>query len=332
MQSIAFIDINQVFFSFLLFYAYFCTKNHQMDEIFNIFKQNFPFVSREDDTIRRIISHPDNLILRRHSPEGRLIACAIVNQNTILLLVVDKPHRCQGIGSQLLKDCEESIQRNGHQKVILGVGFDYLMPGVPTSRRYAPSVNERLDPLVNTSASDFFEHRGYLHAWGECNCFDMKMQLADFLPYDHQIGDIIDGIHYRWATPEDLEGIVVCADDACQYQDESFSKYYRNPELYQPDGQERVLIAEQAGRIVGTLIVCVETEAPDTGNVGCTCVATDMTHQRIATTMVRLGTRHLKTLGLTKASLSYTYSNLDTLYGVSGYHISTYYFMGEKAI
>ena len=219
MQSIAFIDINQVFFSFLLFYAYFCTKNHQMDEIFNIFRQNFPFVSREDDTIRRIISHPDNLILRRHSPEGRLIACAIVNQNTILLLVVDKPHRCQGIGSQLLKDCEEAIRLKGHQKVVLGVGFDYLMPGVPTSRRYAPSVNERLDPLVNTSASDFFEHRGYHHAWGECNCFDMKMQLADFLPYDHQIGDIIDGIHYRWATPEDLEGIVVCADDACQYQD-----------------------------------------------------------------------------------------------------------------
>ena len=39
-----------------------------------------------------------------------------------------------------------------------------------------------------------------------------------------------------------------------------------------------------------------------------------------------------QTLGLTKASLSYTYSNLDALYGASGYHISTYYFMGEKTL
>ena len=32
------------------------------------------------------------------------------------------------------------------------------------------------------------------------------------------------------------------------------------------------------------------------------------------------------------ASLSYTYSNLDILYGASGYEITTYYFMGEKPL
>ena len=46
--------------------------------------------------------------------------------------------------------------------------------------------------------------------------------------------------------------------------------------------------------------------------------------------MVKLGTRYLKDLGLKEASLSYTYSDLDILYGASGYEISTYYFMGEK--
>ena len=48
--------------------------------------------------------------------------------------------------------------------------------------------------------------------------------------------------------------------------------------------------------------------------------------------MVKLGTKYLKDVGLKNASLSYTYSGLDVLYGASGYEISTYYFMGEKKI
>ena len=52
----------------------------------------------------------------------------------------------------------------------------------------------------------------------------------------------------------------------------------------------------------------------------------------LATRMVVLGTKYLKDVGLKRANLSYTYSNLDVLYGASGYEISTYYFMGEKDI
>ena len=48
--------------------------------------------------------------------------------------------------------------------------------------------------------------------------------------------------------------------------------------------------------------------------------------------MVMLGTKYLKDIGLKNASLSYTYSGLDKLYGASGYKISTYYFMGEKDV
>lgn len=303
-----------------------------MDEILRMFRENFPFVSREEDTLAEVIGHEGNVFFERRNLEGKLIGCAIVNEHTILLLLVDKDHRGQGIGDGLLRECEETIRKNGFEKVVLGVGFNYLMPGVPTSKRWAPSVHEHLDPLVNSAASDFFEHRGYEHAWGACNCFDMRMELKDFSANDHKIGDTINGILYRWAKLDDLEKICLCADDACQYQDESFSKYYRNPELYQAESQERVLVAEKAGRIVGTLIVCIETEAPDTGNVGCTCVATDMVHHGIATTMVMLGTKFLKDIGLVHANLSYTYSNLDKMYGASGYKISTYYLMGEKTL
>jgi len=270
------------------------------------------------------------LTFRRRDGEGKLIACAIVNRNTILLLVVDKPHRRQGIGTELLAACEETIRNDGHESIVLGVGFDYLMPGVPTSKRYAPSVHERLDPLVNADASNFFERRGFCHSWGNCNCFDMKMPLDAFCLNDHQVGEVINGINYRWAVLDDLEGILRCADDACQYQDESFSRYYNDTNLYTSDSQEKVLVAVKGNRIVGTLIVSAETEAQGVGTVGCTCVVTNETHQGIATNMVKLGTRHLKDMGLTAASLSYTYSGLDVLYGASGYEISTYYFMGKK--
>ena len=312
-----------------------CTKRltfASMDEILRMFRENFPFISREEKTLAEVIGHEGNVCFERRNLEGKLIACAIVNGQTILLLVVEKDYRGQGIGEGLLSECEDAIRQNGFDKAILGVGFNYLMPGVPTSKRWAPSVHEHLVPLVNTLASDFFEHRGYVHSWGECNCFDMRMELKDFSEDGHQIGDTINGILYRWAKPSDIEAICLCADDACQYQDESFSKYYRNADLYQEGNDQRVLVAEKQGRIVGTLIVSKETEGEDTGNVGCTCVATVETHQGIATKMVMLGTRYLKDIGLKHASLSYTYSNLDKMYGASGYSISTYYFMGEKPL
>lgn len=303
-----------------------------VDEILRMFKANFPYVSREEEALAEVIGHEGNTLFARRNPEGEPIACAIVNGQTILLLVVDQDYRGQGIGDGLLGQCEAAIRQNGFNKAVLGVGFNYLMPGVPTSKRWAPSEHERLDPLVNTLASDFFEHRGYEHAWGECNCFDMRMELKDFPENDHHVGDTINGILYRWAEPDDLEEICLCADDACQYQDESFSKYYRNPDLYQEGHDQRVLVAEKQGRIAAALIVSRETEGEDTGNVGCTCVATAETRRGIATTMVMLGTGYLKDIGLKHASLSYTYSGLDKMYGASGYSISTYYFMGEKTL
>lgn len=303
-----------------------------MEEILKMFRENFPYVSREEEALAEVIGHDGNVFLTRRNDKGRLTGCAIVNENTILLLVVDREYRGQGIGEALLDECEATIVNNGFRHVVLGVGFGYLLPGVPTSRRFAPSVHERLDPLVDSRASDFFERRGYRHSWGDCNCFDMRMRLDDFCHDRDSIGDTVDGILYRWAETGDLAEICLCADDACQYQDESFSKYYRNADLYQADSRQRVIVAEKAGRIVGTLIVSIETEGKGTGNVGCTCVAPREWHQGIATRMVMLGTKYLKDVGLKRANLSYTYSNLDVLYGASGYEISTYYFMGEKDI
>lgn len=302
------------------------------NEIYHMFKKNFPFVNREEKTAIGIINNENNTIFEKRNSNNQLIGCAIVNKNTILLLVVDEKYRNIGIGSELLKKCEDIIINNGYDNIVLGVGFDYLMPGVPTSKKYTESVHENLSPEVNDKASTFFEKRGYNHSWKKCNCFDMKMSLNNIEDNNETIGNTINGITFRWATLDDLDEIIECTDDACQYQEEKFSVYYRNPKLYETDNNQKVLVAVKNNIIVGTLIVSIETEGKDLGCVGCTCVSFKESHQGIGTNLVRLGTKYLKDIGLSNASLGYTYTGLDKMYGATGYEISTYYLMGEKQI
>lgn len=303
-----------------------------MNEYFEMFKENFPYISREEKTLKEVINKDNNIYFEKRNDKNKLIGCAIVNENTILLLVVDKDYRNKGIGTELLNKCENIIIKNGFKEIVLGAGFNYLMPGVPTNKKYTSSVHENLEPIINENASNYFEKRGYIHSWGECNCFDMKMSLSDFKKNDNSVGDTINGILYRWATIEDLNDIIVCADEACKFQDEKFSKYYRNVNLYKKDNNQRVLVAVKNNKIVGTLVVSIETEGIDLGCVGCTCVTYKETHQKIGTHLVRLGTKYLKDIGLSNANLSYTYTGLDKLYGDSGYEINCYYMMGKKKI
>ena len=301
------------------------------EEIFTLFKQNFAYIHRDPDTLREIINNPENTILIRRDQDGKMTACAIIHRNTILFLFVEKNCRKKGIGTQLLTECEEQIRKDGFKSVVLGVGSDYLMPGVPCAKRFAESVCEHLLPELDNNAVEFFEKRGYFHSWGECNCFDMKMSLQNLNPDNENSEDSPDDISLRWAVPEDMANIVICADDACRYQEESFSRYYKNPALYEHK-QSRVLIAERERKIIGCLIVSFGTEGERLGSVGCTCVISRETHKGIGTLLVRKGTSLLRDHGMSEACLSYTYSGLDKMYGAAGYQITTYYFMGEKSL
>lgn len=108
------------------------------------------------------------------------------------------------------------LERREEGKGLIGAGHDYLMPGVPTSRRYFQAENERLYENLDESAVLFFEKRGYAHSW-ECNCFDMMVPFYGQEQEEERIsvsgdaeegapqaqglrvGDQISGITYRWA-------------------------------------------------------------------------------------------------------------------------------------
>jgi predicted N-acetyltransferase YhbS len=142
------------------------------------------------------------------------------------------------------------------------------------------------------------------------------------------VGDIIDGIEYRWANETDIPAVARCTDDAYR----EFTVFYMDPALYQPESPERVLIAVHGDQVCGTLIVGRESEGAGVGSVGCTAVATAWRERHIAANMVLLGSRHLREAGMDEGFLGYTYSGLDRLYGIAGYKICLYYAMAKKEL
>jgi len=295
-------------------------------EIYELFRRTLPYIVRDEETVLRILENKDNKIMEERNAENQLIGVSVVHKNTILLLCVEESCRKQGIGSKLLRQSEEAIMAAGYDEVTVGVGEDYITPGIPTSKRYAPAVNEQLDNRIDDTASCFFEKRGYVHDWGdECNCFDMKFPLCEFDKNEHSIGEVMEGIQYRFATKEEIGAVCECTNAAC----EEFTEYYQNEFMYTENESSRVLIAIVGERVAGTLIVDMDKES-GLGSVGCTAVHPNYRGRHIAVNMVILGTKYLKDVGMKEAYLSYTYSGLDRMYGYAGYKIFVYFMMAKK--
>ena len=271
------------------------------------------------------LSKTKNVIFEKRNDKGELIGAVVVNGATIMMMCVDKEYRRQGIGSELLKKAEEAVRNAGHKEINAGVGFSYLMPGVPTSKHYYPSVNEELSEGVEDCASEFFTNRGYHHD-NDSDIFDMLFPLKNFCKEEHSAGDTVDGVAYRWAEKSDLDGICRCTDDAI----EEFTAYYKNDSMYDGNPDSRVLIAETEGEIVGALMV--DCSSSGMGTIGCMAVKTAYRGRKIATRLTILATKYLRDQGMKEAFLSYTYSGLDRLYGAAGYKINVYYMMARKKL
>lgn len=282
-----------------------------VNEIYSLYKENLPDIVRSDEEVKRILGDKNNYIIS-YRDDGKLIGVSVINENTIYLLCIDKPFQNRGIGTKLLNQTEKYIASKGFDKIIVGAGNDYIMPGIP----------------MNNGAHIFFKKHSYIHSWGDCGCIDMSQLLKDFDYAKHSIGDTINGITYRWATLNDLDNIVTCVSDA----EESFVQYYENISLYDKDSNTAVLIAEKDNEVFGSLMVSIETEGKDMGSLGCTTTAHKYRNKGIASNMIILGTKHLKDIGLNKAVLGYTYTYIIGIYARAGYKVSMEYYMGEKVI
>lgn len=274
-----------------------------IDSIFNLYRNTLPDLIRNAEAVRDILQDKENHIIP-YNQDGRLAGVSVINDNVIYLLCVDADFQRRGIGTELLAQSEQYIASKGFDKAITGAGKKYIMPGVP----------------MNNGAHLFFKEHGYTHSWGDSGCYDMSQELKDFSYNEHSIGDVINGIMYRWAALGDLDSIIKCVTDA----HEGFISYYREA----LSNKEPVLIAVKDNEVAGTLIV--GTEAEGIGSIGCTATAHKHRGKGIATNLSKLGTWHLKQIGLMEAFLAYTYTDIVKLYERAGYKICMEYFMGEK--
>lgn len=300
-------------------------------DLYEMFRKNFPFIIRENNTALNLLSDPNNKVIEKKDEKGELIGVSVINKNTIYMLCVNEQYRNKGIGTQLLNESENYILSKGYDTVILGVGDSYLMPGIPMrSKPYNEVLNDdKIYDNVSDEANKFFTKNGYTHSWEECNCFDMRSDYSKVDFPNWSIGDTIDGIQYRWATKEDIPSIIECTDDAHQ----KFSKYYKDESIYSFDGEKRVLIALDKNEVCGTLMVCTdEAKEKGIGSVGCTTVKTNHQGRHIGVNMVILGNKILKDEGIKEGYLGYTYSGLDKMYGYAGYKICIYYNMAQKQL
>lgn len=280
-----------------------------VEEMYALYRRNLPYILRDENTVREILGDADNHIISCRDGDG-LSAVSVINGNVIYLLCVDKPYRRRGLGTKLLARSETWIASKGFDKAVAGAGKDYIMPGVP----------------MKENAHLFFKKNGYIHSWGSCGCYDMSLPLNEFCYDEHSIGDVIDGVEYRWAVHSDLDNVLKCVADA----EESFVPYYAEKEIYGENADSKVLVALIGDEAVGALHVDIEHEEIGAGSIGCTVTMNKHQGKGIATTMVKLGTKHLKESGLKKATLGYTYTDIVHMYGRAGYKISMEYYMAEK--
>ncbi|MCL2386877.1 MAG: GNAT family N-acetyltransferase [Defluviitaleaceae bacterium] len=281
-------------------------------EIFELYQRTLPDIIRSEEKVMDNLTDKSSHVICIKE-DDKLIGVSVVNENTVYLLCVDENFRNRGVGAELLRQSEKYIASRDFDKVVLGAGTDYIMPGVP----------------MNNNAHEFFKKRGYVHAWGDdTGCFDMSQSLSDFTFRENSVGDTINGITYRWAGISDLDKVLKCVNAA----EEKFVQYYQTESFYKKGNDIVVLVAAQGSDILGTLHVCKEIEGKGVGTVGCTTTAPEHQGKGIATTMVKLGTKHLKDTGLSSAFLGYTYTGIVSMYSRAGYKVCMEYFMGEKKL
>lgn len=282
-----------------------------INDIYALFRKTLPDIIRSTDTVMEILSDDKNHMIC-HCDDNVPAGFSVINDNVIYLLCVEDQHRNRGIGTLLLKKSEDYILSKGFENVVLGAGKDYIMPGVP----------------MNNGAHLFFIKNGYTHSWGDCGCIDMSMILENYEYHTHFIGEVINGISYRWANINDLNKITKLMNEAS----EGFAEYYQNSDMYGDSSDTIVLIAEKGDEIIGAVMVCTEVERKGTGTLACLATAQKHRNKGIATTLMKLGTNFLKEKGMRDVFLGYTYTYIENIYAALGYTVCMEYFKGEKKL
>lgn len=293
-----------------------------MEEYYALLLKCYPDVVASETHIKEVLYDPDNLVLGRRDGD-KLIAGLILRQNVVLFFGVDPDYRERGIGTGLLAEAEELLFELGMDEIKLYGANSQIMPGAPSY----PGVKE------------FFEKRGYEQEDAKEDYQDLVLNLKKTKENGQKIGDVKNGILYKWGLEENREATVNCAGEAKQ----RYEEVYWNDQLYQPESKTKVLVAmpadkaeskgeDSSNNVCGTLMIDMRESTGKISGVGFASVKPSWAGQGIASTMVNLATAELKRRGFEMAYARCVSIEVAFLYESCGYKKVHHYFRGKKKL
>ena len=236
----------------------------------------------------------DGAHLIPHFTQGCLTGYALLRGASLTLLVADPAHQRQGIGTSLLKQAQAWAKSRGKRRLVLGVGSDYVIQGVPTEE----------------NAHLFFEKCGFT-----CTGFTYDMTLC------------LTGFDRTPPCPEEIAFRTMPVNDAVldavAMVDGTWRKTYESTD-------EDVLCVMHGEKIAGFCIpsafrrFCNDRE---TGSVSCIGVLPAYRRRGIGLAMTAHAAKLLRDDGCTRAELLYT--AIPQWYEKLGFAVMHRLWMGE---
>lgn len=274
------------------------------ERVYPLYCECFPELPITEENFRRKVRLDECECLTETSG-GDTAGFALVEQNTIMLLCIRPEFQGKGLGTSLLRKCEEQIHGQGFDSVILGCGpQSYLFQGVP---------------MTASSPEKFFGKCDYS---ADTTSVDMAMPLNGFSLEALGLPACPADVTFRIATAADRAALMEAVKDAQPGWVRTFEKATCS-----------VLLAEENGAIAGFCIVD-ENGAPfqdeTTGEIGCVGVVHAARKKGIGLVMAAHATDELKKRGCKKAFLGFT--ERENWYSKIGYRTTVRFWMGERSL
>lgn len=268
--------------------------------------------------------------------DSQLRGFAVVYRDGLLMLLVERSCRRQGVGARLLAECERLAVPCG--KLMLGHGSSgrYLYCGALIQSESFPAG----EPDMADDTSRFLTSHGYSNSWIAADCL---LELSEFHPRDFECGDI--EIRTR---RDDERGAAYRLGNLVSHWGENyrdageligaFLHDCKPVDGKQVDGKpidgKQVDGKQVDGKLVGGVILddgCMFGESiSDCCSLGCLGVDPKYRRRGIAASLCRTLCERAITRGYKRVFIGYT--GIYDWYAGLGAKVYAYYRMGEKKL
>lgn len=258
--------------------------------------------------------------------DSQLRGFAVVYRDGLLMLLVERSCRRQGVGTRLLAECERLAVPCG--KLMLGHGSSgrYLYCGALIQSESFPAG----EPDMTDDTSRFLTSHGYSNSWIAADCL---LELSEFHPRENECGDI--EIRTRRDNERDeaflLGNLVSHWGESYRDAGELIGAFLHD---CKPVDGKPVDGKQADGKLVGGVIFedgCMfQSSISDCCTLGCLGVDPKYRRRGIAASLCRTLCERAITRGYKRVFIGYT--GIYDWYAGLGAKVYAYYRMGEKKL